>query len=85
MKDPTHEASAGRPADRLKLNLIRSIAGHAEGREADALAEIQAALDGATLEELAALRTGRSNCHGTLAPAHYCGDCGMYSPDDGAA
>lgn len=44
--------------DRAKLALIRSIAGHADGRETDALAEIQAALDGASIEELAAMRAG---------------------------
>lgn len=50
--------NGGRPTVAQTLNVIRSILGHSAGREADALVEIQAAVNGATLEELAAIRDG---------------------------
>jgi hypothetical protein len=53
-----NEVTPGRPADQAKIALIRSIAGHAAGREADALIDIAAVLSGVTLEELAAVRAG---------------------------
>lgn len=49
-------ADMERPTEAERLALIRSIAGHSEGRETQALAEIAAVLSGATLAELVAAR-----------------------------
>lgn len=49
MGKPTHVTT---PAERIAL--IRSITGHAEGREEHVLEQVQRILNGATLEQLAA-------------------------------
>lgn len=41
-----------------QISLIRSLAGHAQGREQHVLDQIRAVLDGATLDELAAKAGG---------------------------
>lgn len=46
------------PAPREQIALIRSLAGHAEGHEARALAEIADVLAGASLAELLLARAG---------------------------
>lgn len=48
--------TADRPAAVDKINLIRSIVGHAAGRETEALTEIHAVLLNATLEQIATWR-----------------------------
>jgi hypothetical protein len=48
-----------RPTPAQRIALIRSIAGHADGRDpALVLREVQMVLDGATLDEVAAMRDG---------------------------
>lgn len=50
--------STARPTDAQRLALIRSLAGHSDGHEDRALAEIAAVIDGATLADLLVARGG---------------------------